>query len=140
MAEKKRLMNKDVIDSVIRIDGDTKTFVLDEKNIISAPIRFNPETYNKEDAMKKINDLTKHLWQRGNDGKLTYMDDLRDEMIQPLLYQVAYEEAMQVMTGYMDEYYCHNMKEFMEIVDELRKTDKRICTQFEDTDDHKKGE
>ena len=127
MMDELRLMNKDVIDSVIRADGETKTFVLDGKNVISAPTRFNPETYNKEDAMKTINDLTKHLWQRGNDGKLTYMDDLRDEMIQPLLYQIAYEEAVRVMTGYMDEYYCHNMKEFIAIADELRKTDKRIA-------------
>lgn len=124
--KEKRLMNKEYIDSLIRCDDKIKTFVLNGKDIVSAPIRFNQETYDKDEAMAKIQELTNQLWQNDEHGKLTYMDDLREEMIDPLMYQIAYEEAMHVLTGYMDEFKCSNMMGFLDIVNELKCNDERI--------------
>jgi len=96
-----RLMNKDAIDSIIRTDEGMKHLVIDGEIVCSAPIAFNFDEYKEKDAINTIRELMKHLWKYSSiDGVLTYMDDLNDEIIQPLVYQVAYEHAKNVVESF----------------------------------------
>ena len=77
-----RLMNKDVIDSLIRTDEGMKHLVIDGEVVCSAPIMFDLDKYREIEAIEIIHDLMEHLYQKG-----TYMDDLNDEMILELINQ-----------------------------------------------------
>ena len=116
-----RLMNKDVIDSIIRTDEGMKQLVIDGKVICSAPIMFDFDKYREIDAIEIIHGLMEHLYQKG-----IYMDDLNDEIIQPLVYQVAYEHAKQVVEDFNDEVYQCDMRECGERMIELASWDKRF--------------
>jgi len=116
-----RLMNKDVIDSLIRTNKGMKYLVIDGKVVCSALIAFDFAEYKEEDAIVVIEGLMKHIWKRG-----VYMDDLFDEMIQPLIYQIAYERAKQVIEDLNDEVYQGDMRECGERMIELSSWDHRF--------------
>ena len=128
-----RLMNKDCIDSIIRTEEGMKHLVVDGEIVCSAPIAFNFDKYTEEAASKMIYELMEHLWRYSTtDGALTYMDDLNDEMIQPLVYQVAYERAKSVVEDFNDEVYQVDMKECGERIAEISTWDKRFmdCAEY----------
>jgi hypothetical protein len=116
-----RLMNREFIDSIIRTDEGMKHLVVDGVVVCSAPIAFDFNEYKEEDAVVVIQGLMKHLWKQG-----VYMDDLNDEMIQPLVYQIAYEHAKQVVEDFNDEVYQCDMRECGEKMIELASWDKRF--------------
>ncbi len=116
-----RLMNREFIDSKIRTDEGMKYLVIDGEVVCSAPIAFDFNEYKEEDAVVVIKELGQHLWKQG-----VYMDDLYDEMIQPLIYQVAYEHAKQVVEDFNDEVYQCDMRECGERMIELASWDKRF--------------
>ena len=121
-----RLMNREFIDSIIRTDEGMKYLVIDGEVVCSAPIAFDFNEYKEEDAVVVIKELGQHLWKQG-----VYMDDLYDEIIQPLIYQVAYEHAKQVVEDFNDEVYQCDMRECGERMIELASWDKRFmdCTE-----------
>jgi len=116
-----RLMNREFIDSKIRTDEGMKHLVVDGEVVCSAPLAFDFNEYKEEDAVVVIHGLMKHLWKQG-----VYMDDLYDEMIQPLVYQIAYEHAKQVVEDFNDEVYQCDMRECGERMIELASWDKRF--------------
>lgn len=124
-----RLMNKEYIDSIIRTDEGMKHLVIDGDIVCSAPVAFDFTEYNEEDAVETVRILMKHLWKKG-----MYMDDLNDEMIQPLIYQIAYEHAKQVVEDFNDEVYQCDMRECGERIIELGSWDKRFidCIEYYD--------
>lgn len=116
-----RLMNREFIDSKIRTDKGMKHFVVDGEVVCSAPIAFNFDEYKEEDAIVVIQGLGQHIWKQG-----VFMDDLYDEIIQPLIYQIAYEHAKQVVEDFNDEVYQCDMRECGERMIELASWDKRF--------------
>lgn len=132
-----RLMNKECIDSIIRTEEGMKHLVIDGEIVCSAPIAFDFNTYNESDATKKINELMDFLWRNSSiDGKLTYMDDLNDEIIQPLVYQVAYEHAKNVVESFNDEVYQGDMGDCGRMIVDFSTWDKRFfdCAEYYDDD------
>ena len=128
-----RLMNRDCIDSIIRTEEGMKHLVVDGEIVCSAPIAFDFNTYNEINAVEEINKLMTFLWLNSSiDGRLTYMDDLNDEMIQPLIYQVAYERAKSVVEDFNDEVYQVDMRDCGERFVELSTWDKRFidCAEY----------
>ena len=132
-----RLMNKDCIDSIIRTEEGFKHLVVDGEIVCSAPIVFDFNTYDEHDAVNFINELMPFLWLNSSiDGRLTYMDDLNDEIIQPLIYQVAYERAKSVVEDFNDEVYQVDMRDCGERFVELSVWDKRFmdCAEYYEDD------